>query len=175
MKETALTELTQAKLKELLHYEPETGVFTWKVNRGGTARAGSQAGTLCKVRGYWQISVFNRLHQTHRLAWFYVHGRWPECLDHINRIRTDNRISNLREVTRSQNLQNSTVVRGKLSGYRGVTWCRATRSWRAQIKASGKHYDLGRYATPEQAYAAYLAGAARYHTHNPLVAAATPP
>lgn len=164
-----MNELTQTRAQELLDYDPESGAFTWKQTRGGTARAGASAGTLCKQRGYIVISVGNKLHQAHRLAWFYVHGYWPACLDHVNRVRTDNRLANLREVTRSQNLQNTTTVRSKVSGLRGVSFCKQTGRWKAQIGLNGKGKNLGRFDTPEQAHAAYLAAAAVMHTHNPLV------
>lgn len=164
-----MKELTQDALKELLHYDQGTGMFTWKVSRGGTAWAGTVAGSFDKVRGYWKIIVGNRNYQTHRLAWFYVYGRWPACLDHINRIRTDNRLANLREVTRSQNLQNTTTHRSKVSGFRGVSFCKQTGRWKAQIGLNGKNTNLGRFGAPEDAHAAYLAAAAVMHTHNPLV------
>ena len=161
-----MPDLKQDRLKELLGYDPETGLFTWKVTRGGTARAGTLAGTLCKQRGYFQISIDNRLHQSHRLAWFYTHGVWPDELDHINRVRTDNRLENLREVTSSQNNQNASLRSNNTSGFKGVSFCSRTGRWRAQIRVDGKGRDLGRHRTPEEAFEAYRKGAAMYHTHN---------
>jgi hypothetical protein len=158
--------LTQERLKELLHYCPDTGVFTWRVTRGGHVQAGRVAGTL--KQGYGQIMVDKKHYYAHRLAWLYTHGVWPSMLDHINRDKLDNRIVNLREVTWSQNGQNQTSDPKNTSGYRGVIWEKNRNKWRARIQVNRKLIHIGYFDTVEDAARAYAAGAAIYHTHNPI-------
>lgn len=94
-----------ATLRATLLYDPDTGVFTRAITRGSLA-AGTKAGSLNRV-GYWQIGVCGRTYTAQRLAWFYVHGDWPDGdIDHINRDKLDNRIANLRVISRSENLRN---------------------------------------------------------------------
>lgn len=103
--------MEQTRLKELLHYDPNTGIFTWRVNRRGRfARKGSVAGTV-DFNGYIAMGVDNRRYYAHRLAWLYVFGYYPpEDTDHINEIKTDNRIVNLRCASRSENMRHSAVL-----------------------------------------------------------------
>lgn len=101
------SDLTHARLRELVHYDPDFGEFRSLVTRGKWPR-GRVLRNL-SVLGYARVYVDGRLYLAHRLAWFYVHGEWPPRgfeIDHINRVRHDNRISNLRVVTRSVNLRN---------------------------------------------------------------------
>jgi hypothetical protein len=142
-------------------------VFTRRVSRQGLrAKAGTIAGTR-KPNGYLTIWICGANHMAHRLAWLHFYGRWPaEHLDHINRVRDDNRIANLREVTFSENNQNVGLRRTSRSGYRGVT--RVKAGWWARIVINGETHPLGTYGTPEEAYAAYLAAAASMHTHIPV-------
>jgi hypothetical protein len=97
--------ITAERLRKLLAYDPETGVFRWKVQRG-RVRAGSIGGTLIKS-GCHMIAIDWRTYPAHRLAWLCVHGCWPvDQIDHVNGIRTDNRIANLREAIRNENNEN---------------------------------------------------------------------
>lgn len=92
-----------AKIRDLLGYDPSTGVFTWRV-AGRGRRIHRRAGYLLKETGYRKLFVLGKLRAEHRLVWFYVHGRWPSGeIDHINHVRDDNRIENLREVSRLEN------------------------------------------------------------------------
>jgi hypothetical protein len=149
--------LTQARLKELLHYNPDTGRFTWlqPCNRFSQVRSGDPAGTLHK-RGYIHIKVEGQSYKAHRLAWLYVHGRWPEpAIDHINRIKNDNRIVNLREADQLRNMQNKSRYKRNVSGYIGVTPHRATGKWVAQVQVNKRNHYLGVYETAETAALAY--------------------
>ena len=97
--------ITAERLRELLHYDAETGVFRWKVRPYRTSiQSGTVAGMI--YAGYRRIRVDGQMYQAHRLAWFYIHGHWPvNLIDHKNTIRDDNRLSNLREATRAENVQ----------------------------------------------------------------------
>lgn len=150
-------ELSAARLRELLSYDPETGVFTWRVSRkSGTAVAGAVAGTISD-RGYVCIKIFGRKYRAHRLAWLHVHGLWPEYdVDHRNRVRHDNRIANLRAVTKAVNQQNrSDAHRNNKVGVLGVQRRRAR--YVARIQVGGDKKYLGSFKTIEAAQGAYLA------------------
>ena len=159
---TPTNELTAEKLREFLHYEPETGIFTRKVSTARRVKAGDVAGCP-DGRGYLLIQAQSRLYRAHRLAWLYVYGTWPtDQIDHINRIRTDNRISNLREVSHKQNGQNRSKPSNNTSGYTGVRWYKRISKWVAQIRHNYKHIYLGCYNTIEEAIAARKAGELKY-------------
>lgn len=159
--------MTQERLKELLHYDPETGIFIWRVSRGGKVIAGSTAG-LVQRNGYVYIRVDRRRYLAHRLAWLYIHGKFPsDQIDHINRVRTDNRISNLRAATNAENTQNRSKRSDNTSGVIGVYWDNKRQKWRAQIRLNGHNIFLGSYQTVEEAAAARAAAKATYHTFNP--------
>ena len=155
-------ELTAEYLRSVLHYEPETGIFTWKVRTSRSVKVGDIAG--CPGGGgYPQIRVQRRLHQAHRLAWLYVYGEWPEDqIDHINRIRTDNRISNLREVTNKQNNQNRSKPSNNTSGHPGVHWYKQRSKWQAQITHNQKQIHLGYFSILEEAISARKAAEKLY-------------
>ena len=149
------------RLRELLNYDPDTGVFTARVSRGAIP-AGKPIGTV-RRDGYLECSVDRRLYLLHRLAWCYVYGDWPTGeLDHINGIKSDNRISNLRMVSRKQNMQNQQrPQRG--NPYLGVSWHKKAAKWAAQIVVDRKHKHLGLFETPEDAREAYLQAKAGLH------------
>jgi hypothetical protein len=156
--------LTAALLRELLHYDPETGIFTRKVITTNRVKVGDVAGSP-NQKGYINIMVCGRLHPAHRLAWFYVHGVWPKGqIDHINGIRDDNRIANLREATNSQNKQNMRTARAdNESGLLGVRWHKRDRRWHARIMVDGAPKHIGSFGTSEEAQAAYMAAKRRLH------------
>lgn len=160
--------ITAEFVRELFHYDPETGVFTRRVTRQGMhGKAGNIAGTR-KPNGYVSISILGANYRAHRLAWLYVHGTWPAGqIDHINRVRSDNRIANLRSVACAENIQNRDRQGNNASGFKGVFRAKGNRRWTAQITANGVQMHLGTYETAEAAHAAYCAAAARLHTHNP--------
>lgn len=156
--------LTQERLKELLDYDPETGVFTWKVYRGGRTKKGEKAGNV-NGEGYTHIKVDGKQYKAHRLAWLYMYGTFPnKDIDHINRNKIDNSIYNLREVSNQQNSWNQKVAKNNTSGFTGVTWYKRVGKWGAYIKVDYKRKHLGFFAAPEQAHAAYLAAKAEHHT-----------
>jgi hypothetical protein len=154
---------TVERLKELLDYDPETGVFTWRVSRGGAVDAGDTAGTK-DSRGYLQIGVDRTLYLAHRLAWLYTYGEWPKnALDHINRIRTDNRIANLRPATHALNNQNTSVARNNKSGVTGVWRNTRLNKWQAYIRINGQQIHLGLFDQFDAAVQVRRAAERQYH------------
>lgn len=146
--------LSQAELKEQLNYNPETGVFT-RLKTRRTDKIGTVAGGGHNA-GYIAISVKSRPYLAHRLAWLYVHGFMPREIDHINGVKTDNRIANLRPVTRSQNNANAGASKRSRSGSRGV-FKHPNGKFRVQIKRGGKVLSLGYFETIDAASEAYRA------------------
>ena len=142
------------RVKELLDYNPETGVFTSRDSRGRGV-AGSKAGWV-EEAGYRKISLGGKKVKAHRLAWFVSFGQWPTTdVDHINGIRDDNRISNLRLATRSQNAQNlKKAMSNSRHGFLGVK--KNGNRWNASINLEGEYIYLGCFKTPEIAHSAYL-------------------
>lgn len=153
--------LTQARLKELLRYDPETGVFTWRATKS-RRKAGAVAGSI--QFGYVRISIHRKIYSAHRLAWLYVYGKWPDKeIDHINRVKNDNRLCNLRDTTREINNQNASLRKDSPFGVRGVTKHFASSKYRARIQAGKKIVYLGQFDTIEEAQSAYAAAAAKLH------------
>src|SRR4030095_7776066 len=149
----AKTDLTASAVRELLHYDPDTGVFTHIFPRPRVA-VGTRAGSLIKTTGYRVHCVLGVNVKEHQLAWFYVNGEWPKNdIDHINGVRDDNRIVNLRDVTRAVNLQNRRVSQGR-SGFLGVR--QQGHRYRAEIEANSERFHLGTFSTAEAAHEAYL-------------------
>ena len=143
--------LTQSRLRYLLRYDPDTGLF-WRLRGVQGFAKGVQAGSLHKASGYIYIGVDRKSYRAHRLAWFYMTGEWPSEIDHINRERADNRWRNLRVATRSQNNVNSRVRSDNSSGVTGVI--KRGRRWSAYITEDGRQNYLGTFATKPEAIAA---------------------
>ena len=153
--------LSSARLRKLLDYNPETGVFTWLVNRGNNRCAGKIAGTIRKD-GHRQIGIDGRYYLTGPLAWLWMTGMWrfwpSEQIDHINGKRDDDRIANLRLATGTQNQGNRRGTNQQ--GLKGITFQKGR--FVAGIKMNGRNVYLGSFDTAKEAHAAYLA-AARKH------------
>lgn len=146
---------TQERLAELFHVDTASGGVTFRVKRGSRA-AGQRAGML-NDSGYRIIYVDGHGYRAHQLVWLSATGEWPETdLDHKNGARDDNRIDNLRLATRGQNSANSQRRRREtLSRFKGVSFDKTRGKWVAQIRSSGKVYNLGRFESEEAAAAAY--------------------
>lgn len=155
--------LTQERLKELLHYDPATGIFTWRRAFRGGVRADGVAGTLIKNKArtqtYRRIYVEGRRRMAHALAWLYVYGEEAAILDHIDRDGLNNRIDNLRICDKSQNGANSGKKRSNTSGYKGVTWSRNRGKWVAQLTVRRKQICIGYFDDPVEAHSAYASKA----------------
>lgn len=158
--------MTQSELKALVSYDPITGAFTRLVQTSPRAKAGQTAGWL-DGRGYTCFHIGGREEKAHRLAWLYVYGYWPtKEIDHINRIKTDNRIANLRHVSRQENECNKGVQKNNRSGFKGVSWHKQRGMYEAYCCIGGKKTGLGFFDDPAQGHAAYLQARAA-HGINP--------
>lgn len=133
--------LTQERLKELLTYNPETGLFYWNLSVGGSA-SGSQAGTIT-LTGYVQIRIDNKSYKAHRLAWLYENGKLPKVIDHANGIKTDNRISNLRKASYLKNNWNRSIQKNSTTGVKGVTFNKKDKKYHASVSKNYKRFFVG--------------------------------
>ena len=156
-----MSELNSTQVHETLRYDQETGNFIWLVSKG-SKKAGEIAGTI-NDDGYIIIRVNGKRYMAHRIAWFLLKGKMPDGdIDHINGNRKDNRIENLRDVSRSVNLQNQRSPRNG-NKYLGVTWDKRNKKWFSQITVGHKHINIGRFNTAEEAHAAYVATKRKLH------------
>lgn len=147
--------ITQEYIKSILHYDPDTGIFRWAVNKGSKAQVGYIAGSK-DSRGSMQIRINGTKMSSHRLAWLYMKGEWPEKqIDHINCNPADNRWANLREATQSQNQGNRGANKNNKLGTKGVYFKKTHNKYAASIRTNGKLKFLGHYDSPEQAHGVY--------------------
>lgn len=143
--------LTAERLKQLVSYDQETGIFTRIERRTNSLTlAGSKRKT-----GYLSVFIDGRSYPAHRLAWFYVYGEWPQLIDHRNGNKADNRIANLRPATNSENLQNRNKASSNSSSGILGAYFHCCGKWQARIQINGRARSLGLYATKEEAGAAY--------------------
>ena len=150
MKDEELRELVLS----LLEYVPDTGTFTWKHRMSSSALGGSQAGNILKT-GYVHIKIRGKNYYAHRLVFLMERGYTPKYVDHINGDKGDNRQCNLRESSNSQNGANSFLRNNNTSGYKGVTFDKINKKWKASIGVKGKNIPLGRFKVIEEAAEAY--------------------
>ena len=142
-------------LREVLTYCPESGVLRWKVKRRGGKKAGDVAGGL--GHGYVMVSINNKLYYGHRIAWALYYGEAPELyIDHKDGDKSNNRISNLRLATRSENNHNMPRQKNNTSGQCGVYYNKAKKKWEATLGVKGKRINLGAYECKEEAINARL-------------------
>jgi hypothetical protein len=162
------TGLTQERVRDLLDYDPETGIFTWKndkfaFGKARCCRAGDVAGGR-NVHGYWQICIDYRVLLAHRLAWLYVTGQWPDGqIDHVNGDKADNRFENLRVANNSENMRNRRRYSNNRSGLKGVSFSKVKNCFRASIQVDNKWKHLGYFNCPTAAHLAYCRAAKALH------------
>lgn len=157
--------ISQVELKRLFHYNPDDGLFTRLVTTSNSAKKGTVPKSINKD-GYYQVRINYKNYVQHRLAWLYMYGELP-CgdIDHINHIRTDNRISNLRVVDKSTNNKNLSKRSNNTSGVTGVWWHRKNKKWCAEIKVDGKKVSLGCFFDKSLATKARLNAIDKYNFH----------
>lgn len=159
-----LKNISSERLRQVLFYDADTGVFRWRKTPSSVkALLGCQAGTSNGSTCYIRIKVDGTSYQAHRLAWLHYYGCWPVGdIDHVNGDRSDNRISNLRDVPHSVNTQNiRRPNRLNKSGFLGVTYLK--NRWKAKLQVSGKPITVGMFDTPEEAHSAYLSAKRSLH------------
>ena len=172
---------TAEELNNLLRYEPKTGKLFWRkrdasmftdgqqtashnCNAWNGKCAGKEAFISIDGKGYRAGKIHDRQYRAHRIIWAMRTGAWPrDQIDHVNRDRTDNRITNLREASISQNAHNAGLRRDNSSGFKGVSRHSASSKWRAEIRINNKRRSLGYYDTPEAAHAAYCEASRKLH------------
>ena len=153
--------ITQELLKE--HLEYRDGHLWWIKPTNRRIKISQQFGTR-HIHGYRQGYLKGKRHKEHRLIWLYHYGEWPkEHIDHINGIRDDNRSENLREATNQQNQFNRKSEKDSSSQYKGVSWYKLSKKWRAYYQHKGKLYYLGLYETEEEAAEAYRKATEHLH------------
>jgi hypothetical protein len=156
--------LSAERLRLLLDYSPATGLFRWKNPTSNRVSLGDAAGCISKSTGYVIIGVDGERWAAHRLAWLFMHGAFPTSqVDHVNGDRADNRISNLRLASNSQNKMNAAAHKDARSKYTGVFWEKSRGKWRAQISSGGLRRHLGLYDSEVTAAAAYDLAAKDMH------------
>ena len=175
---------SQSLLVELLDYDPETGVLTWKLRgvhhfspsghrsadammRAWNSRySGKQAFTCMTEYGYMRGSLFDERYQAHRIIWKLVYNEDPIQVDHVNHVRSDNRLANLSNVTHLENSQNMAMRGSNSSGFTGVYWCKAAEKWIAKISVNGKDLSLGRFDEKDRAIEARQKANVEYGYHH---------
>jgi hypothetical protein len=167
-------QITQDLLKTLFTYNAETGEFTYKKRTPSEGRGASETQRWnsrysCKVagflfkEGYLGISIYGKQKLLHRMAFLYCHGYLPEVVDHKDQDVTNNRISNLRPATKSQNAMNAKTISTNSSGYKGVGFHKKTGKWRGRVMLDKKEYHVGLFETAEEAAEAANAKRAELH------------
>ena len=157
--------LTQSKLKELLYYDPETGIFIWLFANSKRIKAGDIAGCLRKD-GYVVIRINKRDYKAHRLAWLYMTGELPELqTDHTNHIRDDNKWENLRESTHQENGKNRSMYKNNTSDVTGVGWDKRENKWRSRIHVNDKSKFIGYFSDKFEAICARKSADNKYGFH----------
>lgn len=143
-----MSKITLEQLRGLLSYDPDNGLFTWTVSPNRRIKAGSIAGTTAS-RGYWCIKLLGKRYYAHRLAWLYSTGHWPSLnVDHINRVKTDNRLCNLRDVTCAVNSGNTHRTK---TDYPGISWSEKRGKWRVYMRIGGARVDFGYFKSLDSA------------------------
>lgn len=159
----ATPELTAERARALFEYDPETGELRNRISRNPNARAGSRVGCP-HSKGYLVVGVSKKNYKLHRLAWLLTYGHWPKAeIDHINGVRDDNRLLNLREANDLENSHNAKLRTDNLSGFKGVRWEKRYNTFAARIRVNGTRTYLGSFRTAEAAAEAYRAAATALH------------
>lgn len=156
--------ITQARLKEIFSYNPETGVFIWVNPTSNRVKKGSVAGTLNSM-GYICIGIDGPQYLAHKLAYLYIHNHYGKEIDHIDHISTNNRINNLRTVSHTENGRNQKLRSTNTSGFNGVNWDSDRNKWVARIRHDRKTIHLGRFDNIDDAISIRKEANVKYGYH----------
>jgi len=163
-----MSELTQERVKELFDYDSENGWLIRKKGERGRV-VNRPCGHNPNRAGRGCVRIDGKLHLTHRAIWFWHYGEWPNGeIDHIDRNPMNNRIENLRDVSRSENSQNHRLHSNNATGYPGVSWHKSSKKYRGQVAIDNKRISLGYFNTPEEAFLAYQLAKIEYHPTSPI-------
>jgi hypothetical protein len=154
--------ITKEILHEYVKYDFETGIFTWKKKSGDKCVIGGIVGGV-QPQGYIQMQICGHNLRGHQAAWLYVYGYYPKQIDHKNRIKTDNRIYNLREVTSTQNLFNIGIKKDNTTGVKNVHWCNSKKRFIAKLKIKNKTNYIGSFINIEDAKLAIIYARNKLH------------
>jgi len=155
--------IDQETVKKIFYYDAESGMLLWRNGNGRNVNPWQQANSL-NSSGYYAVKIQNKSYRVHRLIWLYVNGKFPDGdIDHKNRIRNDNRLCNLRDVSRTDNAQNISLPKHNKSGHIGVSWIKSHNCWTVYVKVNKKNKWLGYYKNLDDAVAARKAGEKQYY------------
>lgn len=157
------TELTYERAIEIFRCDAESGVLERKLKSGRWKVCGDKP----NKEGYGQVKVDGKVYRSHRLIWILVHGSWPEFIDHKDRDRMNNKISNLRSVTKSENEHNREINKNNSSGYTGVHFFKQANKWASRIYVNSKEIHLGYFDSPEEAHLARMLAKIEHHPTSP--------
>jgi hypothetical protein len=141
--------ITQELVKSLFDYKD--GVLYWKIKQAHCIKIGNLAGTLDISTGYYRVPIYKKLNRTHRIIFLYHHGYLPNFVDHIDGNKTNNKIENLRPITKSQNAMNKKIGTNNTSGTKGVMWHKRDKKWFVQVRVNSKCHSFGYYDNKELA------------------------
>lgn len=160
-----MNEISIGTLKKLIRYDPDTGNFFRLIQLSAAGGIGLCPKSYDKD-GYTRIHAGGKRYKSHRLAWFYMTGEWPDCeIDHINGIRDDNRFENLRKVSGSENKRNTSIPNTNKSGVMGVCWDTNRQMWKPQIQVEGTTINLGRFLSLFEAVCVRKSAEKKYGFH----------
>jgi hypothetical protein len=164
MKKASKIEISQVQLREVLDYNPDTGIFRWKIKSSKSLSIGETAGCT-RADGYVTIQYNAIPYLAHRLAWVYTHGELPSTsiIDHVDGNPSNNKLNNIRVCAPTQNQQNRRVNSNSISGFKGVSWVEERQKWKARTWLKRKYYFLGYFDTKEDAIKAHQSFCITYH------------
>jgi hypothetical protein len=155
--------ITQDELKSKLDYDPNTGIFTWKIKTIGSRGIGNIAGHKHKLK-YIHIKICKKSYMAHRLAWLYMYGEFPtEYIDHIDCDKSNNKIENLRLSSNQQNQFNRGIPKNNTSGVKGVSWFKRDKKWQVTIYVDKKAKSFGRYINFDEAVSVAVEARKKHH------------
>jgi hypothetical protein len=161
--------IDQETVKKLFHYDAESGMLLWRNSNGRNVKPWQEAKAL-NGHGYYTVKINGTSYSVHRLIWLYVYGSFPnKYIDHKNRVRSDNRLCNLRDVNSTDNAQNISLPSHNKSGHIGVSWIKSHNCWTVFVKVNKKNNWLGYYKNLDDAVATRKAGE-KQHYNLPEVA-----